>query len=180
MFSLKKVCSALVLLGTMASTSVFAAVGVVKTAEGGVLFIKRANGTTSAAAKGASLEPGDVITTGGRVEASLEMIDGQTVLLKPGSVFRIDDYKFDKNAPAEGVSMTSLLKGGLPIVSGSIGKARPENYRLATPTAVIGIRGTDYSAVWCNQDCPGQADGMHIFVYHGAIAVSNDASSVEL
>ncbi|MGH8446844.1 MAG: hypothetical protein ACREVL_16350, partial [Solimonas sp.] len=46
-----------------------------------------------------------------------------------------------------------LLKGGFRTVSGLIGKANPDEYRVTTPVATIGIRGTDYYAYICDLAC---------------------------
>lgn len=47
----------------------------------------------------------------------------------------------------------SLLKGGFRSVSGLIGKLNREEYRITTPVATIGIRGTRYSARICQGAC---------------------------
>ncbi len=44
----------------------------------------------------------------------------------------------------------SLLKGGFRSVSGLIGKLNHDEYRITTPVATIGIRGTRYSARVCD------------------------------
>lgn len=46
-----------------------------------------------------------------------------------------------------------LVKGGFRSVSGLIGKVNQDNYRVSTPVATIGIRGTRYSARLCQGDC---------------------------
>jgi hypothetical protein len=46
-----------------------------------------------------------------------------------------------------------LLKGGFRAVSGAIGSADPAEYRVNTPVATIGIRGTDYWVVLCDAAC---------------------------
>lgn len=46
-----------------------------------------------------------------------------------------------------------LLKGGFRAVSGLIGKADRNEYRVSTPVATIGIRGTDYLLVLCDEKC---------------------------
>jgi hypothetical protein len=40
--------------------------------------------------------------------------------------------------------LVSILKGTLRMVSGLLVKANPEQVRLKTPTATIGVRGTDF------------------------------------
>lgn len=46
-----------------------------------------------------------------------------------------------------------LLKGGFRAVSGLIGKSDPAEYRVSTPVATIGIRGTDYVVILCDAAC---------------------------
>lgn len=46
-----------------------------------------------------------------------------------------------------------LVKGGFRTVSGLIGKVNQGDYRVSTPVATIGIRGTSYSARLCQGDC---------------------------
>ena len=47
----------------------------------------------------------------------------------------------------------SLLKGGFRSISGLIGKINHDEYRVSTPVATIGIRGTDYLVVICDSSC---------------------------
>lgn len=61
-------------------------------------------------------------------------------------------------APAATQQTTSrayfrLLKGGFRAVSGLIGKSDPAEYRVSTPVATIGIRGTDYLVILCDAAC---------------------------
>ncbi|MDO9454185.1 MAG: hypothetical protein Q7J29_15205 [Stagnimonas sp.] len=46
-----------------------------------------------------------------------------------------------------------LVKGGFRSVSGLIGKLNQDDYRVSTPVATIGIRGTSYSARLCEGAC---------------------------
>ena len=46
-----------------------------------------------------------------------------------------------------------LVKGGFRSVSGLIGKISRDDYRVETPVATIGIRGTAYSADLCTGAC---------------------------
>jgi hypothetical protein len=59
-------------------------------------------------------------------------------------------------APAGSRAFFKLLRGGFRAVSGLIGKANSGDYRVATPVATIGIRGTDYETFLCDRVC--QAD----------------------
>lgn len=46
-----------------------------------------------------------------------------------------------------------LLKGGFRTVTGLIGKTDRAQYRVSTQTATIGIRGTDYEVILCDDTC---------------------------
>src|SRR5690606_40688035 len=53
----------------------------------------------------------------------------------------------------------SLVRGALRTISGAIGKRQPDDYRMSTPTASIGIRGTEFvvEETVCDPSChPGQ------------------------
>lgn len=52
----------------------------------------------------------------------------------------------------------TLLKGGFRTVSGLIGKVNRDAYRITTPVATIGVRGTRYSARLCQGECPDRDD----------------------
>ncbi len=52
-----------------------------------------------------------------------------------------------------------LLKGGFKAVSGAIGKVNREEYRLSTPVATIGIRGTRLTGQLCSPgDCEDRSE----------------------
>ncbi|GBG14345.1 acyl-CoA dehydrogenase [Novimethylophilus kurashikiensis] len=177
----KAISIAALVAAAFVSQSAYAeAVGTIKKA-GPLVSIRHPDQHVSLASEGSAFEQGDVVLTGKTTDATLVMADGQVVYLKPNSAFRIDNYKFAAVAPEEGVSFTSILKGGLRTVSGLIGKKNHDNYALKTPTATIGIRGTDYSAMLCgNGSCDGLEDGVHVFVYDGHIVVSDDTVSQDI
>ncbi len=91
--------------------------------------------------RGSSIDSGDTIKTR-RGIAHLRFSDGSYTALKPNSVFRIDEYAFEEKKAAAGKSFFSILKGGFRSITGLIGRSNPRGYRLRTPVATIGIRGT--------------------------------------
>lgn len=56
-------------------------------------------------------------------------------------------------APAGSRAFFRLLRGGFRAVSGLIGKGDRNEYRVASPVATIGIRGTDYETFLCDASC---------------------------
>jgi hypothetical protein len=55
----------------------------------------------------------------------------------------INRYSFNP-ITREGWVETSILKGTCRFVTGFIGWLNPEAIKVTTPTAVIGVRGTDF------------------------------------
>lgn len=104
-----------------------------------------ADGTSRAVERGTEVNPGDTIRTGtGR--AQLRFTDGAFVSLKPDTDFRVDEYRFEGGrGTGEERGFFSLLRGGLRTITGLIGRARKASYRMRTPVATIGIRGTGYN-----------------------------------
>lgn len=132
---------------------------------------------------GAMVESGDVLTVGDRSALQLRFTDESVVALRANSQFRIEDYRFEKNAEQDR-SVMGLLKGGMRTITGLIGKANQKNYLVRTATSTIGIRGTHFSVVSCNNDCrngdgtPG-TNGTFGGVTDGRITVSNSSGQHE-
>ncbi|MES2538580.1 MAG: FecR family protein [Pseudomonadota bacterium] len=148
----------------------------------GAVSIAHADGRKRLIGVGSVLENGDTVQTAQDAEAVLIFTDSQRIYLKPGSVFRIDDFSFVADSPGANKSFISLIKGGLRTISGLIGKHGNEaDYQLKTKTATIGIRGTEYSVVDCaGGNCGGLPDGIHVSVYDGLVLVSNEAGGAEI
>jgi hypothetical protein len=83
------------------------------------------------------------------------MVDDSLFLLPSGSSLHVDDYVQPANKAGGGAgrSFFSLLKGAMRSVTGLIAKSDPQSYRVATPVATMGVRGTDFKLVYCNNDC---------------------------
>ncbi len=132
---------------------------------------------------GATVESGDVLAVGDKSTLQVRFTDESVVALRANSQFRIDNYKFDKNTDTDR-SLMGLLKGGMRTITGLIGKANQTNYRVQTPTATIGIRGTHFTVVSCNNDCTRpdgspERNGTFGGVTDGRISVSNGAGARE-
>jgi hypothetical protein len=91
--------------------------------------------------RGAELDNGDTVRTAeGR--AQLRFSDGAYVSLQPQSEFAIRDYRFDGKTDGTERGFFGLLKGAMRTVTGLVGRVNRDQYRVTTPTATIGIRGT--------------------------------------
>jgi hypothetical protein len=124
------------------------------------------------AKKGSGVEAGQVITTGTNGQAVIRFQDGQTIALKSNSIFKVNSYKYDQAAPEKGESLFALLQGGLRAITGLIGQNNRAGWRLATPTATMGIRGTDF-LVEINQAVYAQVNS-------GAVSATNTGGTLIL
>lgn len=148
----------------------------------GTASVERAGQLTPLVA-GASVESGDTLTVGDKSTLQVRFTDESVVALRANSQFKIENYKFDKNAETDR-SLMGLVKGGMRTITGLIGKANNSSYRVQTVTATIGIRGTHFAVVSCNNDCTRpdgtqEVNGTFGTVTDGRISVSNAAGVSE-
>jgi hypothetical protein len=92
---------------------------------------------------GASVQASDVIMTGADGSAGITFTDNSLVSVGPNTVFAIDKYRFDSTTHA-GEFEGSLKKGRLAAISGKMVKASPESMKIRTPSAIMGVRGTEF------------------------------------
>lgn len=176
-------CLFLKLLATsllLVSSSAFAEAGYIKSVDG-VVFVNRPSVNPIIAAKNVKVESGDEIETGADSSILIKMADGQDIYLQSRTRFKIEDFKYDIDKPIESKSVMSLIRGGLRSVTGLIGKlGNQDAYQMKAAAATIGIRGTEYSAVLCDQDCAVGKDGLNVYVIDGRIILRNEAGEFDL
>ncbi len=130
------------LIAVLATTPVVAAdVGLVKVSHGTVA-IERA-GARLPVTVGMAVQASDVIVTGTDGAAGVTFTDNSLVSVGPGSRFAIDKYAFD-NTTYAGEFQGTLSQGRLAAVSGKMVKQSPESMKIRTPSAVMGVRGTEF------------------------------------
>ena len=84
----------------------------------------------------------DVRTGNGRL--AIEFLDSSIVKLTEHSKLIIDEYIFDPD-PSKSKMALNMASGTARFISGAFGKIDKENITINTPTATIGIRGTDFT-----------------------------------
>ena len=146
--------------------------------------VVRANGMTQGIEKNDLVFNADLLKTGdGLLQVKFD--DGGLMSLQKHSEMRVDNYRYEGSENGNESAIFSLIRGGLRAISGAIGHKRPARYQLRTSVATIGIRGTAYSALLCNQDCgaiQGRTleDGLHAKTTEGTIFVKNDGGSIDV
>lgn len=120
-----------------------AAIGAIDSLEGDVRVLSA--GSDRAGAAGAEISEGDTVKTGDNAWVLLAMTDGASFTLRPNSQLRFDAYRYNPDGDAsDNSSVLALARGALRAITGYIGRANRAGYKIATPTATIGIRGTDH------------------------------------
>jgi len=134
-------------------------------------------------AAGTMIETGDTLNVGEASNLQVRFTDEAIMALRPNTTMRIDDYAFTNKTESD-KSIFSLLKGGLRTITGLIGRNSRSNYAVKAETSTIGIRGTHFNIVHCNNDCRNAdgstgRNGTFGGVTDGRISVTNNAGERE-
>lgn len=127
----------------------------------GAVHIVNAAGESRAAAAGEAVAAGDRIVTAAGQHVHVRFVDGGFVSVRPGSRLAIEQYDTGPDAAIR----FNLEHGVVRSITGEAAQARKERFRLNTPLAAIGVRGTDF-VVQAN------AGGLRAVVNQGAIVVA--------
>ena len=109
------------------------------------------------AKKGEAVDQGDTIVTSstGSVQVALE--DGGLLAVRPNTQLSIDAYVYSgKPDDRNNKSFFSLAKGAFRSITGVIGQTNKQAYRVSTPSATMGIRGTDHEPAVVLPLAPGE------------------------
>lgn len=112
---------------------------------------------------GDAIDVGQTLVTGPNGHIHLKMQDGAFVSVRPLSRFKIEQYHYDAAVPANNRIKFVLEEGIARSITGRAGAAARSNYRLNTPLAAIGIRGTDFVV-------QATADATRVTVQSGAVS----------
>ena len=92
---------------------------------------------------GMAVQEADKVVTAAESTVGITFADNSLLSIGPNSVLAIDRYVFDSTTHV-GQFDSTLSKGTLAVVSGKIVKQSPEAMRVRTPSAIMGVRGTDF------------------------------------
>lgn len=114
-------------------------VGTVAAVEGTAEILR--GGTWSVATTGAGVATGDNIRTGRPGHVRIVFRDDSVLVLSDATTILIDQQVYDPNASQ---SVFGLLQGKLKSVASHYYGAPGSRYEVQTPTAVAGVRGTEF------------------------------------
>ena len=182
-----RLAAALVALGVVLCAQDAAALVGEVTHLSGAAIARHTDGQSRILSLRSEVREGDLIATAENTYVRLKFADGGDFVLRPNSQLKIDAYSYSEQRPESDNIAFALIKGGMRSVTGLLAKRNPANFRLATPTATVGIRGTHFGALVCNNDCSGihavgggtPANGLHVDVSDGVIVVTSKGGAAE-
>jgi hypothetical protein len=125
----------------MSAAALAADAGEIKLVHGRA-YLER-SGERLALSVGMPVREADRVVTGPDGTVGITFADNSLLSIGPNSDFAIERYVFDSTTHA-GQFDSRLSKGSLAGVSGKIVKQSPEAMRVHTPSAIMGVRGTDF------------------------------------
>jgi DNA segregation ATPase FtsK/SpoIIIE-like protein len=134
---------------------------------------------------GTQIEEGDTVKIGADAWALLGMSDGASVTVRPDSELRFDRYRYAPDGEASlNSAVMSLARGAFRSITGYIGRTNRSGYQIRTPTATIGIRGTDHEPAYYPPPVPGgksdRAPGTYDKVNEGETVIRRPTGEVSV
>jgi hypothetical protein len=129
------------LVALLAASASAAEIGQIKVSNGQVTVERK--GESRPGSVGTRLESSDVLKTGPDGSVGITMSDNSLLSAGPNSVLSLERFDFDPTSN-QGRFDAQLQKGSLAVISGRIAKQSPEAMTVRTPSAVLGVRGTEF------------------------------------
>jgi len=116
-------------------------IGNAQMVQGNVLVIHKDQNEAYTIKNGHPLFMGDTLISGERSRLNAKMADKSLFSLAPGSKLVLDQQDYDAGKE-ERASTVSLLFGRARFI---VTKLKKSKYQVRTPTAVVGVRGSDFA-----------------------------------
>lgn len=110
----------------------------------GKAYREPAMGRRELIAVGMPVYVSDRIITESNGHVHVRFIDDALISVRPGSRLEILRYDFNARQPELSTVKFNLLEGVTRAISGQAAKSARDRFRLNTPIAAIGVRGTDF------------------------------------
>lgn len=102
------------------------------------------NGTREPLRRGAAILIGDRIETSANGHVHVRFIDNAAVSVRPDSVLEVQAYRYEADHPQLNEVRLNMEHGTSRSISGQATAIDKNRFRLNTPIAAIGVRGTDF------------------------------------
>nr|MBL8410451.1 FecR domain-containing protein [Dechloromonas sp.] len=146
----------------------------------GEVFATNQRGSERLLKEGGNVLVGERVRASNTGEAVLRTADGGMVAIRPAASFVPEQFA------AEGKStdrqILRLITGSLRVISGWIARINPRDHRIHTPSATIGIRGTDHEPYVLPVEFANATyqAGTYDKVNRGGVALEASGGSVEI
>lgn len=120
--------------------------------------------------EGSVIREGDKLVTEQTGHIHLKTVDQGFISLRPNSRAHLETYRYDPANPEITIIRLQLEGGVMRAISGRGAQSARQNFRVNTPVAAIGIKGTDFTVL-------AQNDLTRTIVSSGAIIVSGFGGS---
>ena len=143
--------------------------------------------TTADGSQVRALREGDRVFVGERVNASaaseavLRTEDAGLLAVRPGSSFLAERFVAEGGA-SDSLSLR-LFAGSIRMITGWVGRSNRAGYRVLTPSATIGIRGTDHEPFVMTADLAGrlaQPEGTYDKVNRGGTTLDANGNRLDI
>ena len=151
--------------------------GTIDLVDGVVRIIQTGKSPRPAVVRDAVYE-GDILVTGKDSEVHVTMLDSGFIALRANSRFRILRYKADGGDDDTGIFR--LVEGAMRSITGWIGKYNRKSYLVRTPTATIGVRGTDHETRYIPPGSSEGEPGTYDKVFAGGTLIQTDAGTADV
>jgi hypothetical protein len=146
----------------------------------GEVGIVGSDGVRRAAERGGDIREGDTIVTGDSALAQARMSDGSLISVRADSEFKLEQFAYKGREDRSASFVVNILKGGFRTITGLIAQVNRSGYRISTPAATIGVRGTHFEVVHvlpqiASQQVPA---GTYNRVFEGITTVQNPGGAV--
>jgi hypothetical protein len=139
----------------------------------------QSNGRKRLLAKGDPVCVGETIVTSRSGAVEIRMTDEGLVSVRPETQLKIEQFAYAGSS--RDISIISLLRGAGRFVTGKLGKLYPQNDLIKTPTATIGVRGTDHEAmVILPGDSSSYRSGTYDKVNQGITFIRTDRGEIDI
>lgn len=101
------------------------------------------DGKRTEAKVGDSVHEKDVVETGASGKLGITLVDNTMLSVGSGSRLAFDTFKFD-SAAMKGNLLANMQRGTLAVTTGDIARSAPDAMKVQTPSAVLGVRGTEF------------------------------------
>ena len=115
---------------------------------------------------------GDTVVTGADGFVQIRLLDGAMLSLKEETEYIFKEFVYDANPATPDSVVMQMVRGGFRTISGSIGDAENDTYRVETQFANIGVRGTNHGGVI-------EFGSLFTGTYEGGTTVSNQFGSLD-